>query len=215
MFDLEQAVAEWRRRMLAAGITAPEPLDELEHHLREEVEKQIQSGTGAQRAFEAAAERIGQPSALGAEFNKASGARRAVRKLMLLFCGVLAPLILSLSAFTFFQFGMSPVQQILALAAVVLILLAGFCWRYALRFLPVVPKRLLRTAIGLGVQGFGISLFSAFTNFIAPAIERFNEPLGFVAILWAFVPTVIVVCLGLGIMMSAREREAITSQKYV
>ena len=39
MFDLEQAIAEWRKQMLAAGIKAPVPLDELESHLREEVEE--------------------------------------------------------------------------------------------------------------------------------------------------------------------------------
>ena len=44
MFDLEQSIAEWRRQMLAAGIKTPVPLEELEIHLREEIEQQMKSG---------------------------------------------------------------------------------------------------------------------------------------------------------------------------
>jgi hypothetical protein len=33
MFDLERAISDWRRHMLAAGLKAPAPLDELESHL--------------------------------------------------------------------------------------------------------------------------------------------------------------------------------------
>ena len=60
MFDLEKAIAEWRRQMLAAGIKTPVPLEELESHLREDIERQMKSGLSAQRAFEIAMENIGQ-----------------------------------------------------------------------------------------------------------------------------------------------------------
>jgi hypothetical protein len=39
MFNLEQAIATWRRQMLAAGLKSPVPLEELESHLREEMEQ--------------------------------------------------------------------------------------------------------------------------------------------------------------------------------
>ena len=54
MFDLEQSIADWRRQMLAAGIKTPVPLEELEIHLREEIEQQMKSGLSAQQAFEIA-----------------------------------------------------------------------------------------------------------------------------------------------------------------
>ena len=37
MFGLEQAIADWRQQMLAAGIKTPVPLEELEIHLREDI----------------------------------------------------------------------------------------------------------------------------------------------------------------------------------
>jgi hypothetical protein len=72
MFNLEPSIAEWRRQMLAAGIKAPVPLDELETHLREEFERQIQSGKSAPEAFRIAMGKIGQAPVLKKEFQKAN-----------------------------------------------------------------------------------------------------------------------------------------------
>ena len=52
MFSLEQSISEWRKQMLAAGIQTPVPLEELEVHLRDEIEQQIKSGSDEQQAFE-------------------------------------------------------------------------------------------------------------------------------------------------------------------
>lgn len=72
MLNLDERIAEWRRQMLAAGIKTPVPLDELESHLREEVEQQLQSGLSAQEAFEAAVRQLGESKALKREFSKVS-----------------------------------------------------------------------------------------------------------------------------------------------
>jgi hypothetical protein len=71
MFNLEQSIAEWRRRMLAAGVKNSNVLDELENHLREDVEKQVREGSSVQQAFEAATRQIGQANVLKTEFVKA------------------------------------------------------------------------------------------------------------------------------------------------
>jgi hypothetical protein len=71
MFNLEQSIAEWRRKMLAAGIEAPAPLDELELHLREDIEVRVKSGWDERQAFEMAAEQIGRAGLLQKEFMNA------------------------------------------------------------------------------------------------------------------------------------------------
>src|ERR1700722_18784519 len=68
MFNLEQSIAGWRRQMLAAGIKTPVPLEELESHLREEIEAQIQSGMAERDAFERAVKQIGKAEKLRTEF---------------------------------------------------------------------------------------------------------------------------------------------------
>jgi hypothetical protein len=70
MFDLNQAIAEWRQKMLAAGIEAPVPLEELEEHLREEIERRRRDGFDGQQAFAAAIQDLGHGGALKVEFEK-------------------------------------------------------------------------------------------------------------------------------------------------
>jgi hypothetical protein len=70
MFNLYQSIADWRKQMLAAGIKTPAPLDELEIHLREEIERQVKSGLNEQNAFEISVQRIGKPQPLKSEFKK-------------------------------------------------------------------------------------------------------------------------------------------------
>ncbi len=70
MADLEQSIANWRKQMLAAGIKTPVPLEELESHLRDEIERQVKSGLNEQKAFEISVRRIGRPEILGIEFKK-------------------------------------------------------------------------------------------------------------------------------------------------
>jgi uncharacterized membrane protein YcjF (UPF0283 family) len=70
MFNLEQSIADWRKRMLASGIKSPVPLDELESHLREEMDLQMRAGFDAPFAFDIAAERIGEASTIKTEFTK-------------------------------------------------------------------------------------------------------------------------------------------------
>jgi hypothetical protein len=73
MVDLEDSFADWRWQMLAAGIKAPAPLEELELHLREEVEQQLRVESDADEAFAKAVLRMGRPSELKREFSKSRG----------------------------------------------------------------------------------------------------------------------------------------------
>lgn len=83
MFDLEKSIAEWRRQMLAAGIETPVPLAELESHLREEIERQMQSGRSSRQAFETAIQQIGPADPLKGEFAKVGDSKRPLLLLLL------------------------------------------------------------------------------------------------------------------------------------
>src|SRR5690348_10268637 len=77
MFNLEKAIQKWRDRMVAAGINAREVLDELESHLRDDIEQRARQGQTVQAAFDAAAQALGQTGVLRQEFAKV---RQPVRK---------------------------------------------------------------------------------------------------------------------------------------
>ena len=80
MSDLEQSIAQWLKQLLAAGIKTPSPLEELENHLREEIERQMKSGLSEQDVFHSAVEKIGQAHVLQSEFSKIN--RPGIRQLM-------------------------------------------------------------------------------------------------------------------------------------
>ena len=70
MFNLDLAIAEWRRKMISAGIKSRDVLDELESHLREDVEQQMRSGRTAEEAFRTAVQHVGAAENLIHEFAK-------------------------------------------------------------------------------------------------------------------------------------------------
>src|SRR5437667_9215593 len=72
MFDLDSAIEEWRRQMLAGGVESPDVLEELENHLREDFEEQSRTHSQEQ-AFETAVRRIGEARTLQNEFEKFAG----------------------------------------------------------------------------------------------------------------------------------------------
>lgn len=73
MFNLDAAIANWRQQMLAAGIRAPELLDELECHLRDDVEQLVRSGLSEPAAFAQTVRQVGRAETLRGEFAKVRG----------------------------------------------------------------------------------------------------------------------------------------------
>ena len=71
MFNLDQAIADWRQQMATRGIDSPAILDELENHVREDAALKLQSGLPEQEAFAAAVLQMGQPEVLRNEFTRA------------------------------------------------------------------------------------------------------------------------------------------------
>lgn len=72
MFELDAAVAEWRRGLAAAGVDDAAVLDELEGHLRDYIDQQVAAGSGVSAAFRAGLARMGQPEAIEREFLRAA-----------------------------------------------------------------------------------------------------------------------------------------------
>jgi hypothetical protein len=97
MPDIEKQIAEWRRQMLAAGIKSPVPLEELESHLRDDMEQRMQAGSSAQAAFDAAVKRLGRAEALKSEFKRGRFDIRFLSPFYLrVFCFLAALLLLSM-----------------------------------------------------------------------------------------------------------------------
>ena len=147
MFNLEKAIAEWRRRMIAAGIKTPVPLEELENHLREDIAQQIQSGLSTQQAFGIAVKTIGQALELKREFKKISGCGQPLRPQYLrIYCYVVALLMLLVSLGMLAMNEISPIELA---GGVLLVLYTGSLPRWH-SLLANPRSRLVRGALLIG-----------------------------------------------------------------
>jgi len=84
MFNLDNAIAEWRRQMSVGGIENPEALDELESHLRDDVEHRARAGETEETAFQSAIRNIGRTDVLKGEFAKIAMHGRFKQALLIL-----------------------------------------------------------------------------------------------------------------------------------
>src|SRR5262245_21197847 len=71
MFNLEHSISAWRDGLFASGIDSSALLDELESHLRDDIEHQFSNGADLQLAFDRAVLQMGSPVTLKNEFKKA------------------------------------------------------------------------------------------------------------------------------------------------
>ncbi len=184
MFDLEQAIAEWRTQMLAAGIQSPVPLEELEMHLRDEIEQQMKSGLNEQEIFNSAVQKIGQAGLLKAEFKKARCTRpfikahRTLGILWMTLCG--APILYFLGFLLYVRkchpaviytldFDLAVLFCLLALAGAVagFPLLRGARWARRL-FVPIAVLSVMATVAWMITVG-SLSMFIAAFDFLSLA----------------------------------------------
>src|SRR6185295_18020456 len=121
MFDLDSAIAAWREQLVRGGIGSPEVLDELESHLREEIDRQVQAEFTPQQAFEAAVQRFGETNAVTKELKRA-GAIPPTRQQAFLrkLCYVSAGFTVLINACYFFLHDVSAKDRLLGLAAIAL-----------------------------------------------------------------------------------------------
>lgn len=68
-FDLERALSSWRQFMNANPAIRPDDLDELEAHLRDEIDRQMSRGMDAENAFKTARADLGDVAELGEAYD--------------------------------------------------------------------------------------------------------------------------------------------------
>jgi hypothetical protein len=193
MFDLDHTISEWRRQMQAGGIKTVSALDELESHLRDDVERQMQSGSSAQKAIEAAIKRIGEIDLIRNEFAKAGLMKemheQKLKGVFLVALGILYSLFVIICVF--FKLGSfassTPAEQASSLAAVVVTVLFGVSTFFIQRFLPVISDKRARAKVYV-FGGTVLSLWLVIFYHIVLMHFDFTLSQLVVACLWAMSP---------------------------
>jgi hypothetical protein len=113
MFNLEQAIEQWRRQLATGGLNSPELLDELEGHLRDDIEAQVLSGVDKERAFELAVTHLGRPGELIQGFAKHRELYVAPSRILLRYFYFLCAAVAVLSdLWTLISFELSPAARV-------------------------------------------------------------------------------------------------------
>jgi hypothetical protein len=120
MFNLDSAIQLWRQGM-SAEIKSIEALDELESHLRDEIQRQMQLNVNEQQAFEIAVEKIGQAAVLEQEFAKAIPLTPLSPQFLRTCCIIAAAFVLLINWWTLLEYELSSVARSIGLSLVALI----------------------------------------------------------------------------------------------
>lgn len=192
VFNLEQSITEWRRQMLDAGIKTPVPLDELESHLRDDVEQQVRSGLNALQAFEIAVERIGRASSLNREFKKVSSTDKTLqRKRASRICAAVLGIYSLAVAWILSAHDLSFNERISGFASLGTVLVSvTLILQIIPRLFPIIANRSVHSAVGIIGAISGAGWFLAFAYLILPRCN-FTPGQLLVTIFWAAVPMLV------------------------
>jgi hypothetical protein len=210
MFDPEKSIADWRQRMLATGIKTPVPLEELEIHLREEIEQQVKSGLNKREAFNAAVAKIGQARSLKLEFKKAAASMEAqFVKLAGIACAVVAGLFsmwILLVLLTVHEASLA--ERALGLAAAASIVLS---WQYGHKFLPAISNQPIRMTVETACCLASLGGMMMFIKFIPRFLGQIPVGQMLVSILWAWTVMAVLGAMVCGLEKTARK----ANEQYV
>ena len=201
MFNLDQAILEWRQQMLAAGINTPVPLEELESHLCDEIEQQLKSGLSEQTAFEISVQQIGPAQTVQSEFEKveATEEERKWKEGQIWSGAILGSLQLIVIGAVIFNSPMTLGQRMSGLAAIATsFLLVAAVRRLGCRYFPVIRAQRTRTAtvfisgivpviawFGVFARFFLINHEFPFGRWLAAWLWASGPPLGaFLGLIW-------------------------------
>ena len=201
MFNLDKAVAAWRRQMFAAGVKSADVLDELETHLRDEIESQMRSGTDEENAFQVAISRLGEPLPLREEFAKLTKSIGRHRFLKICYLGFI-PCMFLINLWTLLEYELSLAERIVGGAAISFIGLYLLRLPYLLDSLPSDAYLRMAKIIKLAVSLFWLWPMWA----LLEALHIVSSGMGIVPtmVVWSLYAAVMMTAIAFGINGSSR-----------
>jgi hypothetical protein len=186
MFNLDQEITKWRQKLVAGGITAHEDLDELESHLREDVEEQTRSGADAESAFKHAVQRMGAAGRLQEEFRKFETKRARKLKFDRYCLGFASIMILLIWPLGLLKSEMQLRDRLLGFGAMILSVVFLWSGRYISKILPALS----RTQTQIAHLTCGLATFAWLMIYFYVILPRCNFTMGevIVATIWAMTP---------------------------
>jgi hypothetical protein len=189
------------------GNKEPVLLDELQAHLREEIEWQIKSGLSKKDAFQMAVQQMGKAVMLKNEFKKIGGASIWLERLMIGVCALAVGFIIFLGSATVIMYSTSLSDRLIAASAMACTVAVLFFWKSVVPFLPVIMGKWKRLSVGMCCMLGGWIMGPFYADeilpcFIAPGWFQ-ESPMAF----WTAFIVAVFNCVGMGLALDERGRE--------
>ena len=217
MFDLNEQIKKWRCGLAQSEACDKSDIDELESHLREEIERLISLKLSDEEAFWVAAHRIGDTEALAGEFAKINWTGMLRRRVFWMAAGILAYLFASYLANTasqvcLFLAGLVGVRSyglgligVLSNLAILGLLVFLFCAAYrhnrnVMRLSRWLDNFIMRIIFVVGLIAAVVALNAARIFFSTAMLRTMSvQEYGQMAVVWAYlhllIPVLMVVIL--------------------
>jgi hypothetical protein len=205
MFDLEQAIAAWRQQMLVAGIKSSVSLDELESHLRDEIDHQLNTGYNLEQSFQVAIENIGSATSIKKEFKKVSFMNTKKTETIIGALGFAAFAIIAIGGLFSNVVSATAGEKVLGIAAVAFTGALLFVSAHAWRFLLVISLKPLRFTVATVCAIVGAVATTLVFDVVMP---KFDLTVGqiTVVVLWGLQPFIIGALVFGGLIEAAERR---------
>lgn len=216
MFDLEKSIVDWRRQMLAAGIE-PVALEELESHLREDIERQMQKDAHIQMAFESAIQKLGTVHGLMAEFRKDDIMNRSKHWILaqITIASITGMISVLLLCMAIFQWGTlrdaTTNQWVSCLVAAIVFVLATWGARLGFGFFSTVFSKRTRNIVLLSSTFLVMAWWGVFFRIILPQWTPTMSQLTTYLFWNLFVPGGLAVGLNWGIEAAFRKKNTLVN----
>jgi hypothetical protein len=205
MFDLEQAIAKWRQQMLLAGIKSSASLDELESHLRDDIDQQVNSGLNLEQSFQVATNQIGSATSLKTEFKKVPAMNKKKIEMVIGAVGFGIYAICSVCGLFSDLVGADTSERWLGLAAVAVTGALLFASLYIWKFFPIIPVKSLRMTVATSAAVLGGLTTICIFDFVMPKFDLSSAQIT-VTVLWALQPLIIGALIFGGLIEAADRR---------
>ena len=206
MFNLETAISQWRDRLVVTGLKSRETLDELESHLRDDIEDIVRSGKTLENAFELAVVQIGQSAALAEEFSKLRPERRRRPKYLMGFSLISAVLILWTTTWILVETGIHTFADGLVCAAIYLVATYLVALPFCYHRLPSLQNPAIQKAIALVSLLTGVWVVLA--NLSAIGRVHIHLPETVVMLFWSILPALMATILAYDCYKFRRKSQA-------
>jgi hypothetical protein len=186
MFNLDQEITKWRQQLVAGGITERDDLDELESHLRKDMEEQMRSGADVESAFKNAVRRMGAAGRLQEEFSKFETKRARKLKFDRYCLGFASIMILLIWPLGLLKSEMQLRDRLLGFGAMILSIVFLWSGRYISKILPALSCT--QTQIAHIISA--LATFAWLMIYFHVILPRCNFTMGevIVASIWAMMP---------------------------